>query len=121
MVCQFMLTHHRLLSFSLLQAVIESRLEGGFVEVLADEDEFLHAVAVLVIPIVAQLRIVSHELHQLLFGHGSEPLACLAEVELTAGLLEQIAHIVLFCKIAHTFTADDVSRPMGCDELIEQA
>ena len=91
------------------------------VKVLTDEDKFLHTVAVLVIPVFAQLRIICHELHQFLFGHRSKPLTGLTEVELFACLLEEIAHIVFLCEITHTLATNDILRPVRRYELIEES
>ena len=103
----------------LLQACVKGGFQGGDVEVLTDKNQFLHPVAVLLVPVFAQLRVVCHELHQFLFGHGSEPLSCLTEVELFACLFEEVAHVVFFRKIAHAFASQHILRPMRRDELIE--
>ena len=88
---------------------------------LADKDQFLHSVTVLRIPVFAQLGIICHELHEFLFRHGSEPFSGLADIELATSLFEEIAHVVLFGKIAHAFATDHVLRPMLGNELIEHA
>ena len=87
---------------------------------LTNEDEFLHAIAVLVVPVFAQLGIIRHELHEFFFGHGSKPLTGFAQVKLFAGLLEEVAHVVFFGKIAHSFATQHVLRPVRRDELIEE-
>ena len=88
---------------------------------LTDEDEFLHTIAILIIPVGTQLCIIRHELHQFLFGHGSEPLAGFAQIELPSSLLKEVTHIILFGKIAHAFAPNDILRPMRGHEVIEES
>ena len=104
-----------------MQTIIKGSFNRLFIQMLADKDEFLHSVTVLRIPVFAQLGIVCHELHEFLFGHGSKPFSGLADIELTTCLLEEIAHVVLFGKIAHAFATDHVLRPMLGNELIKHA
>ena len=88
---------------------------------LANEHQFLHAITVLFVPVLPQLGIVRHELHQLFFRHGSKPLSCFTQIELTTGLLKEIAHIILFGKIAHTLTTDHILRPVSRYKLIKES
>ena len=88
---------------------------------LANEDEFLHAVTVLIVPVLAQSGILLHELLQLVFGHGGIPLSCIADADLLACLFEDIADVALVVEVADALGADDALRPLSGYELVEQA
>ena len=102
-----------------VETVVESSFDEVFVEVLSDEYEFLHAVAILLVPVFAQSRLARHELHEFLFGHGGIPLSGVAQGELLAGLFEDIADVRLLLEPADSLGTYDGSRPLPGQELIE--
>ncbi len=57
----------------LFQASVQVACQFLFVEVLADEDDLLHAVAVFVVPILHEAGFLQHELDEVLFGSGGIP------------------------------------------------
>lgn len=87
---------------------------------LADEDKFLHAVAVLLIPIAAKARVVGHELLQLWLRHGCIPLTGIAQANLFACLLENVANVGLFLEIADALGTNNALGPLAGYEFIEE-
>ena len=96
---------------SLREAEVQRVGQRLAVQVLADEDQLLHAVTVLRIPICSQDRILCYHRVKLLLGHGGVPLSGILKAHLLAGLLKQVADIKLIGKIAHTLGADNTLRP----------
>ena len=88
---------------------------------LPDEDQFLHAVAVLVVPIVTELRVLCHHLVELVLGHRGIPLTGIAQRHLTACLLEDVADVFLALEIADALGTDDALGPLAGHELVEQS
>ena len=88
---------------------------------LADEDELLHAVAVLLVPVALQARILLLEELQLVFGHRGVPLAGLTNAHLLAGLLEHVAGVAFVVEIADALGTDDALGPFAGYELIEES
>lgn len=89
------------------------------VKVLANEDNLLHAVAVLFVPVAKQARLLFHQLDEVFFGRGGIPLSCLGELLLYASLLEEVGHVAVVAEVAYTLGADNVLRPAGGDEVVE--
>jgi len=87
--------------------------------VLADEDEFLHAVAVGVVPVALEVGGAAHEVEEFVVGHGGIPLAGVAQGDLLAGLLEEVAGVGFGEEPADAFGADDAGRPVAGDEFVE--
>ena len=87
---------------------------------LPDEDEFLHTVAVLVVPVLTQARIAVHQILELVLRHRCVPLAGVAQAHLTACLLEEIARVGLVLEPADALGADNTLRPLAGYELVEQ-
>ena len=112
--------YQKLSYLRLLQAAVKCLGDGGFVHVLADEDEFLHTVAVLLVPIVLQLRVVGLHALQLLRRHCGKPLARFLQAELPPRLLKQVTHVVFIGEIAHAFRTNHILGPLCGYELIEQ-
>ena len=106
---------------SVCQAGIEEVGDELLVEVLADEDELLHAVAVLVIPIATEAWIAPHEVLQLIFGHRGIPLASVADADLFASLFEDVAGILFVVEIADAFGTDDALGPFAGYEFVEES
>lgn len=86
---------------------------------LADEDEFLHAVAVGVVPVALEVGGAAHEVEELVVGHGGIPLAGVAQGDLLAGLFEEVASVGFGEEPADAFGADDSGRPVAGDEFVE--
>ena len=107
--------------YSISQAGVEEGRDELFVEVLADEDEFLHAVAELVIPVATEAWILLHELLEFVLGHRGVPLASVADADLLAGLLKDVAGVLFIVKIADAFGADDAFRPFAGHEFVEES
>lgn len=57
------------------QALVEAGDDGALVHLLTDEDQLLHAVAILLVPVAAQPGLTVHQFAQLVFGHGGIPLS----------------------------------------------
>ena len=107
--------------YSVCQAGVEEVGDELLVEVLADEDEFLHAVPELFVPVATKAWIPVHELLQLILGHSGVPLAGIANTNLLASLLKDVADIALVLKVADAFGADDAFGPLAGYELVEEA
>ena len=88
---------------------------------LADEDEFLHAVAELVIPVAAETWVLLHKLLEFILRHGGIPLAGVSDADLFAGLFKDVAGIFLVVEIADSFGADDALGPFAGHELVEES
>lgn len=108
-------------SFLLFQTAVEFAGNGLLVEMLTNEDQFLHAVAVAVVPIALQARVLLLEETQLVFGHRGVPLASLTNAHLLAGLLEHVAHIGFVVEPADAFRPNNAFRPAAGYKLIEQS
>ena len=64
------------------QTGIQRLLDEGLhvvVHVLTDEDEFLHAVAILFVPVALQFGLGLEESFELVFRHGGIPLSAVLE------------------------------------------
>ena len=88
---------------------------------LADEDQLLHAVTILLVPVATQARVLFHELLQLIFRHCGVPLSGIAQANLLAGLLKDVADVLLVFKPADTLGAYDTLGPLASNEFVEQA
>ena len=107
---------------NLLSQTIIQLLEDFFlVHVLADEDELLHAVAILLVPIAAEAWILLHELFQFVFWHGGIPLASITDADLTACLLKDVTGFLLILEITDAFGSDDALWPLAGYELVEES
>ena len=106
---------------SVCQAGIEEVGDELLVEVLSDEDEFLHAVAVLVVPVATEAWIALHEVLQFIFGHGGVPLAGIADADLFVGLLEDVAGILFVVEVADVLGTDDALGPFAGHKLVEES
>ena len=87
---------------------------------LADEDELLHAVAVLFVPIATEAWIALHEVLQFILGHRGIPLAGIADADLLASLLEDVAGVLFVVEVADALGTDDALGPFAGDELVEE-
>ena len=105
----------------LCQAVVEKAGDEVLVEMLADEDELLHAVTILFVPIATEPRILLHELLQFVLGHGGIPLASIADADLLASLLKDVTGILFVVEVADAFGTDDALWPFAGDELVEES
>ena len=92
-----------------------------FVEVLADEDKFLHAVAELFIPIATEAWILLHELLEFVLGHSGVPLAGITDTDLLTSLFKDVAGILFVVEVADTFGADDAFRPFASHEFVKES
>ena len=105
---------------SVCQAGVEEIGDELLVEVLADEDKFLHAVTELFIPIATETWVLLHELLEFVLGHRGVPLACIADADLFASLLKDVAGILFVVEIADTFGTDDALGPFASYKLVEE-
>ena len=103
-----------------LEALVEGGGDSFLVHLLPDENEFLHAVAVLFVPVACKRGFALHEVEQLVLGHGGVPLSGVFQLELLTGLLEDITGVVLRGKIAHTLGTDDLFGPVTRHEIVEE-
>lgn len=92
---------------------------GLAVEILADEYEFYHAVAVFGIPVACKARLIGHKLCELVFGCTRKPEAGLGKLLLHSGLLEKIRHVGVVAEVYNALGADHIRGPMTVDEEIE--
>ena len=88
---------------------------------LADEDEFLHTVAILFVPVAAQTRVLLHELLEFGLGHGGIPLSYVTDGDLLACLFEDVADILLVAEVADAFRTDDALGPFAGHEFIKES
>ena len=103
----------------LLQALIQVMRQLFLVKVLTDENNLLHAVAVLFVPVAKQAWLLLHQLDKIFLGRGGIPLSGFGELLLHACLLEEVGHVAVVAEVAHVFGADNVLRPAGGDEVIQ--
>ncbi len=103
------------------QAGIEEGRDELLVEVLADEDEFLHAVAEVVIPVATEAWVLLHELFEFVLGHRGVPLASVANTDLLAGLLKDVADILFVVEVTDSLGTDDALGPFAGHELVEES
>ena len=103
----------------LLQALIQVMRQLFLVKVLTDENNLLHAVAVLFVPVAKQAWLLLHQLDKIFLGRGGIPLSGFGELLLHACLLEEVGHVAVVAEVAHAFGADNVLRPAGGDEVIQ--
>ena len=95
----------------LAHTFLQSLDDGLAVHIPADEDELLHAVAVGIVPVGGDSLVLAEEVAELILRHRGIPLTGVAETNLTAGLLEDIACLLLVGEIADTLTADNRLGP----------
>ena len=105
---------------SVCQTVIEEAGDEVLVEMLADEDNLLHAVAILLVPIATEAWILLHELLQFVFWHGGIPLASIADADLTACLLKDVTGFLFILEITDALGTDDALWPLARHELVEE-
>ncbi len=95
-----------------VSASVEAGVEiAGYllaVEVLADKDYLLHAVAIGFVPVTHKSRLLRHKLPKFLLGSGGIPLPHICYFFLYAGLLKQIGHIGIVAEVAYTFGPDNI-------------
>ena len=87
---------------------------------LTDKDEFLHAVAILFVPVFLQLGVRGHHVLELVFWHCGIPLTGIAQRYLAACLFEDIADVLLALEITDTLGTDNALRPLAGYKLVEQ-
>ena len=107
--------------YSVCQAGVEEGRDELLIEVLADEDEFLHAVAELFIPIATEAWILLHELLQFIFWHRGIPLASITDADLLTSLFKDVAGIFFVVEVADSFGADDALGPFAGHEFVEES
>ena len=88
---------------------------------LADEDELLHSVAILLVPVTTKARILLHEQLKLILWHGGIPLAGIADADLLAGLLEDVAGLLFVLEITDALGTDDALGPFAGDKFVEKS
>ena len=106
---------------SVCQAGVEEGRDELLIEVLADEDKFLHAVAELFIPIATEAWILLHELLEFVLGHSGIPFAGIADADLLACLFKDVADILFVVEVADSLGADDAFRPFAGYEFVEES
>ena len=89
------------------------------VKVLANEDNLLHAIAILLVPVAKQARLLLHQLDEVFLGCGGIPLSGLGKLLLHACLLKEVGHVAVVAEVAHTLGADNVLGPAGGYEAVE--
>ena len=107
--------------YSVCQAGVEEGRDELLVELLADENKFLHTVAELFIPIATEAWILGHELLEFIFGHSGIPLAGITDADLLTGLLKDVTGILFVVEVADAFGTDDALWPFAGDELVEES
>lgn len=93
--------------------------DGLTVEVLTDKDKLLHTVTIDRIPVASDSGLTVQQGFKVSLGHGGIPQTRIAEGELTASLLEDVASVVLIAEVTHALGTDDATRPVTGHELIE--
>ena len=106
---------------SVCQAGVEEIGDELLVEVLADEDKFLHAVTELFIPIATETWVLLHELLEFVLGHRGVPLAGITDTDLLTSLFKDVAGILFVVEVADTFGADDAFRPFASHEFVKES
>ena len=106
-------------STSLGKTGVEQGTYGLAVEVLPDEHQFLHAVAVMCVPIATKLGIGFKGTLQLVLRHGGKPLSAVFQTHLASGLFEKVAGVGFIGKIADAFGTDNLLGPKTCHKLVE--
>ena len=106
---------------SVCQAGVEEGRDELLVEVLADEDKFLHAVAELFIPIATETWILLHELLKFVLGHSGVPLAGITDTDLLTSLFKDVAGVLFVVEVADALGADDALGPFASYELVEES
>ena len=107
--------------YSVCQAGIEEVGDELLVELLADENKFLHTVAELFIPIATEAWILGHELLEFIFGHSGIPLASVADADLFASLFKDVAYILFVVEVADALSTDDALGPFAGYEFVEES
>ena len=92
-----------------------------FVKMLADEDEFLHAVAILVVPVAAQAGLLLHQFGKFFLRHCGIPLSGISQTDLTTSLFEHRTDVRLVLEPADALGADDACGPLASHELVEES
>ena len=88
---------------------------------LSYEDNLLHAVAILLVPVGTQGCVAFHHLCQFVFRHCGKPLSCLTDAYLFTCLFEEVAHIQLVVEIADTLGANHALGPFASHEVIKES
>ena len=73
--------------------------EDGDVEVLADDDELLHAVAVDGVPVAGEAGLAEHVAFEFVGRSGGKPLAGFGDALLASGLLEEVRHVGVLLEV----------------------
>ena len=107
--------------YSVCQAGVEEGRDELLVELLADENKFLHTVAELFIPIATEAWILLHELLKFVLGHSGVPLAGITDTDLLTSLFKDVAGILFVVEVADTFGADDAFRPFASHEFVKES
>ena len=86
---------------------------------LTNEDKFLHAVAVLFIPVVGYSLVLLEEILKLSLWHCGIPLTGVAQSYLASSLFEDVTSLLLILKIADSLATDDGLRPLLGNPFVE--
>ena len=87
---------------------------------LADKNQLLHAVAILLVPVSTQSWIFFHELLQLCFGHRCIPLTCITDTYLLTCLLKYVAGFLFIAEVTDALSTDNSLRPFARNKLIKE-
>lgn len=105
--------------FLLCETAVELFFESLAVEILANENEFYHTVAVFVVPVAEYRGVLLHQFAQFVFGRGGVPVSGLCKFFLRTGLFENIGHVGVVAEIENTLCTYYVRGPFRVDEVVE--
>ncbi len=101
------------------QAGIQPPNDRFLIHIAADEDELIHPVAILRIPIALQPRFRLKETLQLICRSSGIPLPAFSDSLLHTSLLKEITHIRVIAEIADTLATDHTLRPLFMAEIVK--
>ena len=93
------------------ETCVEQGGDGFLVEMLTDEDQFLHPVAVGFVPIAEEVGVALLHHLQLGCGHRGIPLPDVLQLDLLAGLFKQVADVFFAFEVADSFCPNDAFWP----------
>ena len=88
---------------------------------LANENELLHTVTILLIPVAPQAGLLLHQFSEFFLGHSGVPLAGITQTNLSARLFEDIADIRFVPEPADTLGTNYAVRPFTGNKLVEES
>jgi len=88
---------------------------------LTDENEFLHTIAIMFVPIALQIGMIGLEGCEFIGGHRGIPGPSIAQRDLTSRLFEDVAGIRLAIEPTNALRSNNALRPLAGNEFIEES